>query len=192
VPLQCVAVTPPSIAPSHSLTLVRHPACPPGPVEGVDATIAWGQGALRLRYRLRGDLVGVVIPAAGTPARRDELWRHTCFEVFLRRAAQGGYAEFNFSPSGEWAAYRFDAYRQGMRALELPAVPAIEARRDAGMLEIQASVMLPAPWDAAPVLQAAVTAVVEASDGTVSYWSLAHPAGKPDFHHGDGFVVELE
>jgi hypothetical protein len=160
-------------------------------VEGVEATIAWGQGALRLRYRLRGDLAGVAIPAAGTPARRDELWRHTCFEVFVRRVAQGGYAEFNFSPSGEWAAYRFDAYRQGMRALELASSPAIEAPCEAGMLEVRAQVALPAPWDTAPTLQVALTAVVEASDATLSYWSLAHPEGKPDFHHGDGFVVEL-
>ncbi len=186
-----MAVTPPSIGPSHSLTLVRHPACPPGPAERVDAELAWEQGALRLRYRLRGDLVGVAIPAAGTPARRDELWRHTCFELFVRCAAQGGYAEFNFSPSGAWAAYRFDAYRQGMRALELAASPAIEARREAGMLEVQAQVLLPAPWDAAPALQVALTAVVETSDATLSYWSLMHPAGKPDFHHDDGFVVEL-
>jgi len=186
-----VAVTLPSIEPSLFLTLVRHPACPPGPVEGVDAALAWGQGALRLRYRLRGDLGGVTIPAAGTPARRDELWRHTCFEVFVRRAAQDGYVEFNFSPSGEWAAYRFDAYRQGMRALEPATSPAIEARREAGMLEVQAQVVLPAPWDVAPALQVAVSAVVEACDGTLSYWSLAHPAGKPDFHHGDGFVVDL-
>lgn len=187
-----MAVTLASIEPLKSLTLVRHPACAPGPVEGVEATIARAQGALRLWYRLRGDLTRVAIPGAGTSVRRDELWRHTCFEVFVCRAAQGGYAEFNFSPSGEWAAYRFDAYRQGMRALELASSPAIEARREAGMLEVHVQVMLPAPWNAAPALQAAVAAVVEASDGTVSYWSLAHPAGKPDFHHGDGFLAELE
>jgi len=160
-------------------------------VEGVDVTLAWGQGALRLQYRLRGDLMGVTVPAAGTPARRDELWRHTCFELFVRRVAQGSYAEFNFSPSGEWAAYRFDAYRQGMRVLELAASPAIEAQREAGMLEVQAQVVLPAPWERGPALQLAVSAVVEACDGTLSYWSLAHPLGKPDFHHGDGFVVDL-
>jgi hypothetical protein len=25
----------------------------------------------------------------------------------------------------------------------------------------------------------------------MSYWSLEHPPGKPDFHHPDGFTMEL-
>src|SRR3546814_3736372 len=31
----------------------------------------------------------------------------------------------------------------------------------------------------------ALSAVIEELDGTKSYWALAHPPGKPDFHHPD-------
>jgi hypothetical protein len=33
--------------------------------------------------------------------------------------------------------------------------------------------------------------VIEDIGGGRSYWALAHPAGKPDFHHADGFTIEL-
>ena len=35
-------------------------------------------------------------------------------------------------------------------------------------------------------------AVVEETDGRLSYWALTHPAERPDFHHRDGFVLPLE
>ena len=28
-------------------------------------------------------------------------------------------------------------------------------------------------------------------DGGISYWALAHPPGKPDFHHPDSFALTL-
>ena len=36
-----------------------------------------------------------------------------------------------------------------------------------------------------------LSAVIEEQDGTISYWALRHAAGKPDFHHPDGFAMEL-
>jgi hypothetical protein len=36
-----------------------------------------------------------------------------------------------------------------------------------------------------------VAAVIEEADGAKSYWALAHPPGKPDFHHRDCFQLEL-
>jgi hypothetical protein len=40
-------------------------------------------------------------------------------------------------------------------------------------------------------LRLAITAVIEDSQGALSYWALAHPASRPDFHHHNGFVLEL-
>jgi hypothetical protein len=43
----------------------------------------------------------------------------------------------------------------------------------------------------APVLHLALAAVIEDHRGQLSYWALEHPVGKPDFHHPDGFTIEL-
>jgi len=36
-----------------------------------------------------------------------------------------------------------------------------------------------------------LSAVIEDISGGTSYWALAHPPGKPDFHHADGFALEF-
>jgi hypothetical protein len=50
-------------------------------------------------------------------------------------------------------------------------------------------------FDLAPFADTSLTlglsAVIEEKDGTKSYWALAHPPGKPDFHHKDCFALTL-
>jgi hypothetical protein len=41
-------------------------------------------------------------------------------------------------------------------------------------------------------LSVALSAVIEDNRGMLSYWALKHPPGKPDFHHRDGFALEIE
>jgi hypothetical protein len=36
-----------------------------------------------------------------------------------------------------------------------------------------------------------LSAVIEETSGHKSYWALAHPPGRPDFHHSDCFVYEF-
>ena len=40
-------------------------------------------------------------------------------------------------------------------------------------------------------LSIGLSAVIEETDGTKSYWALRHPPGPPDFHHPDCFALEL-
>ena len=72
---------------------------------------------LLLRYVVTGKMSELRLPPVVSPARADELWRHTCFEAFVRASPNFAYYEFNFSPSMQWAAYRFRAYRQEMTAV---------------------------------------------------------------------------
>ncbi len=72
-------------------------------------------GSLVLSYAVTGRIDDLLLPQIAAPARADELWRHTCFEAFLKDAAGEAYYEFNFAPSTQWAVYRFDRYRSGMR-----------------------------------------------------------------------------
>jgi hypothetical protein len=177
---------------SRQVSLMPHPALPPGPVKGVDVSVALaGADLLSFRYTLSGHAGGVKIPARCAPVRADELWRHTCFEAFLKIPGERGYRELNFSPSGEWAAYRFDAYRAGMALDPELEVPPLEIRAAADVLEMRAQVRLAGVLCAAPALAVALAAVVESIDGTLSYWALRHAGAKPDFHHPEGFMLEL-
>lgn len=123
-------------------------------------------------------------PEMVTPARTEELWRTTCFELFWKSDGGEGYVEINLSPSTSWAAYAFDGYRAGMRDLVLPHDPVIGRTKDG----IRAALDLSGLQRPAHV---ALTAVIEEIDGTKSYWSLAHALGAPDFHHPDCFALRI-
>jgi len=159
--------------------LIPHPDFPPRAVRGVTVAVECERGDLRLRYRVEG-AAEVIWPAPTPPERTDGLWKATCFELFTKADGAAGYVEFNFAPSGRWAAYVFDGYRAGMRDLALAAQPRIERRGD----EVAVT---------CPVVDGriALTAVIEETGGRRSFWSLAHPSGAPDFHHGDCFVAQL-
>jgi hypothetical protein len=61
-------------------------------------------------YRIVGELGAMRMPELRPPVHTDGLWRQTCFEAFIG-AASARYCEYNFSPSGAWAAYHFSGYR---------------------------------------------------------------------------------
>lgn len=151
-------------------------------------------GVLALRYVVGGRADGLRLPPPAAPERVDELWRHGCFEAFVRAASGEAYYEFNLAPSTAWAAYRFTDYRSGMAAADGMEAPRILGRADDAGYVLHAELALgelpdlpaDAPW------RLGLSAVIEAADGGLSYWALAHPPGKPDFHHPDGFAIELE
>ena len=151
-------------------------------------------GSLVLSYVVTGTIGDLRMPPVVTAARTDELWQHTCFEAFVRRSADAAYYEFNFAPSTQWAAYRFDGYRSGMRVAS-----EIERAPDRSAIERPSATHCRPRWSwigcrACRVMLAwrlGLSAVIEETSGRKSYWALAHPPGKPDFHHADCFAHEL-
>jgi len=176
------------------LALVRHPASALIPVSAVQARVSIaGDDTLVFTYRIRGDLDRLRLPAPLPPARVDGLWRHTCCEVFVAPTGEAAYREFNFSPSRQWAAYAFRAYRQRDDGIVVAAAPVITLGRREGELALEAKLGSDAlPYCAAGTdLQLALSAVIEDADGNCSFWALRHPAGAPDFHHRDAFALTL-
>jgi hypothetical protein len=167
--------------------LIPHPSTPPGPAQAIRVEVERRGTALALTYALGGDVERIRIPPPGPQQRAEGLWRHTCFEAFLRAPGEEAYFEFNFSPSGEWAAYRFDRYRAGRTELDIPA-PSIGGY-DGGDLLVRFVSLENLPGNR--LFRLGLSAVVEDLDGRISYWALAHPAGDPDFHHPDCFGLEF-
>lgn len=209
-------------------SLNRHPSTPNSPIRSIEAHAAIERQALRLEYFLEGDIGALDLPPPASPSPTDRLWQNTCCEAFLQAPAiSAGYYEFNFSPSSAWAAYRFEAYRQGMAAVGLNPPPAIQLRREGQSLVLAATVKLEVlrsatdlfgpriravelsadgaqgwicasyPPPASPAFnplaawRLGLSAVIKDRLGGVSYWALAHPGGKPDFHHADSFILTL-
>jgi len=180
--------------PPASAALLPHPASSCGAIHRFIASmeIAAPPDELRISFRIDGAIDRLRLPESGTAVRRDGLWQHSCFEAFLRADASDSYHEFNFAPSGDWAAYRFESRREGRQSPAMPA-PRTEFRRAAEIFELKAGIPLAALRDlaVAPFLQAGLAAVIEDGDGRLSYWALAHRAALADFHDPGTFTLRV-
>lgn len=154
-----------------------HVACDLGPVRAVTASITATLQGCEAEFRLDGHIPAIVLPPPAAPARQDNLWQTTCFEIFWQPLGDTAYREFNLSPSGQWAAYDFDAFRQGMRDAPVEAIAITCAHDEAGLV-LRASISADLPDPA----QVALNAVVQHEDGARQFWALAFPPGKPEFH----------
>lgn len=173
---------------THELT--AHPGHPPQRIEGIEARIlGFDENWLRLRWRIEGSQA-LVVPAFAGRGRADELWRTTCFELFLRPKGGEAYTEFNLSPSDRWAAYDFDSHREGMRERALPIEPNCTIRQGSSMAIFDAAIPLAGVPRGPSAMNLA--AVIEEDGGHKSYWASAHPSGKPDFHDAACFAGRLE
>ncbi len=173
----------------RTLVLTPHPSEVCDAVRALRATVTrHPEGLLTVRYTLEGDTIRLRIPPARPARRADDLWRHTCCEAFIAPGEGPSYLEFNFSPSGEWASYRFTAYRDGRTDHEESTSVTI-IRGDEG-LTLEASTRLTGLRGETPV-KIALAAVIEESSGRLSHWALRHPSGKPDFHHPDAFALQI-
>lgn len=177
----------------RSAVLIAHPSTPNDNVRSLTVRLrAEEPDILVFQYSLAADMSHVRLPQSGGRGRADALWEHTCFEAFVAAKDAPGYHEFNFSPARDWAVYRFSAYREGMSRAEMDPAPEISVRRSDPGLELEAAVRIGhlAELDARH-LRVALAAVIEDEVGGLSYWGLRHPPGRPDFHHRDGFALEV-
>ncbi|WP_136163559.1 DOMON-like domain-containing protein [Sphingomonas flavalba] len=167
--------------------LIPHPDFPMPVITALVVRLSRAKGeALLVEFTVSGEIAALRLPPLAPPERTDELWRHTCFEAFGADPAGPGYLEYNLAPSSAWAAYRFDGYRTGMRAADVPP-PSIVATADPARLTLAVRLALPVGGAG----RLGLSAVIEDRGGRLSYWALAHPPGAPDFHHGDCFALQL-
>ena len=170
--------------------LTCHTDIPPTSDRNVQVKVELNpQGDLYLNYEVTGDIEKICVPAPQTPAAVDGLWEHLCFEAFIAVKGDASYQEFNFSPSGQWAAYAFSEYRirKDGRVSQSPVIRFAQSDR---LLQLEA-VVAAADLPVGEPLELGLTAVIEEIDGSHTYWALYHPEAHPDFHHRAGFILSL-
>lgn len=174
-----------------SIPLICHPASPCTAITGIETSVApTADGGLALHYRVRCTPGALRLPSPSPAGPADGLWQHTCCEAFIGGGDAPDYHEFNFSPSGQWAAYRFTDYRERDDRFLPSGEPRISLQPLADGFQLKARLEAPL-IPAAPVLHLGLTVVIEAADGSKSYWALAHGSERPDFHLRQSFTLTL-
>lgn len=146
---------------------------------------------LNLRFEVIGAIADIKLPTAGRRERRDELWKQTCFEAFLTSDGFNGYLEFNFAPNGDWAAYKFESYRDGGANLTMDA-PDIQTDRASDRLTVTATIATLPKDLLSGQIRLGPAAILQTQQGDRSYWALDHPAERPDFHRLENFKINLD
>jgi hypothetical protein len=180
---------------TRRVELTPHPGLAASPVvRRIDVEISQtDEGALRLRYFMDCDVSRIIVPLPAPSRPADQLWKHTCFEIFVALPDLDAYCELNFSPSTEWALYGFVGYRRGMAPIPVRRPPRVAVRPTPRGLALEAVTYLeelPMPTPGSP-LRAGAAAVIEERDGRLTYWALTHPSALPDFHHRLGFALQV-
>jgi hypothetical protein len=170
--------------------LSPHPETPCPAVESIAVRVRDGSQHLEFDYRVAGQIDHLAVPAPAPAARVDGLWQHTCCEAFVGQRGLAAYREFNFAPSGHWAAYDFTDTRSRGADPAL-AAPAIEAASSATELQVIVRIAVRDLGASGP-FDLGLSVVVETRDGRRSYWALCHPAPHPDFHHRAAFALRLD
>jgi hypothetical protein len=178
----------------HAAALVCHPESPSAVARNVNVRVARTGGVLAVNYVIAGEVARLRVPPPRAPRIAQRLWRHTCCEIFIARNGLPAYHEFNFVPSGEWAAFAFARYRDGGPLADESLEPRIAVHGAADTLALDAEIWLDrlSAAHAGAKLSLALATVIEDDTGALSYWALKHAPGKPDFHHPDAFALELD
>ena len=156
-------------------SLVLHPQSVSHAITAIAATIEPTPRGCHAVFVVRGDILTIAVPNKATAGRFDDLWKTTCFEIFWSHDGKA-YREFNLSPSGRWACYDFDDFREGMR--DAPAAVTIACTVSANELRLEAKVAATLPLPAT----VALNAIIENADGVNQFWALEFQPGAPEFH----------
>lgn len=150
----------------------------------------FGIDVLKCEFVVIGPLDTLLLPERDNPRREDELWKTTCFELFLKYPDGNAYREWNFAPTGSYASYWFEDYRSGMMPMIYERADIWPERTDNVRYRLNTYIRC----EDVPTLldgQVGLSAILEHRDGRKSYWAISHPEGKPDFHHSDCFTAHL-
>ena len=149
------------------------------------------ENILKLTYLLQGQDKIIIPTADPSLSRLFDLWDHTCFEFFLGLAGTTQYWEFNLSPTGDWNVFRFPDYRQDiaeeMTFITLP----FQIVQQSDKLRLDVKIDLTTIISDQQKLNIGITSVIEDREHQLSYWALAHPDVRADFHHRDSFTISL-
>lgn len=183
---------------THSFRLVPFvvqggPICPATPAIEITGMLALEAGALSVLYDLSGAAEQVRYAAiSAQPSRKNDLWRTTCFELFVKLPGGSEYWEYNLSPSRDWNAYHFTGYRSQLQPeVHVTGIDIVTEVAQARLASLQARLPLP-PSLLNRKLAVGISSVIEDAEGNMHYFALRHSGVKPDFHDPAGFVLSLE
>lgn len=164
---------------------------PEEPRPALSGRLAIANDVLRIEYDLNGLNHPADLPLPSpNPARRLQLWQHTCFELLWGPRHRPNYWELNASPAGDWNVFAFTDYRHGMTAEPRIADVGISVQHRPRGLSLACAVPI-ANLEYSGPCRLAPAAIIRLADGQRTFWAARHAGATPDFHHPLTFTLTV-
>jgi hypothetical protein len=159
----------------------------------IDGEILRQKNVLTIHYTLTKNIEDIFLPPPSlNRTRKDDLWKTTCFELFLAIKDLPEYWEINLSPSGDWNIYHMDIYRRiGFREETLIQHLPFEVQKDSDVFALKAAIDLDPIVRAGQILDVGIAAIIQRRKGTETFWALIHPGPQADFHSRESFALRV-
>ena len=156
----------------------------------INALLEKEGASFKVVFELTAGLVDLKFPVfhPASAQRKDKLWEHTCFEIFVGQHGMTNYREINLSPAGDWNVYSFSGYREEMKQDNyFEALPFEVKIMSDQELKLEIKIDLKMLQDSSDI-DVGLSAVLELNNGEKSYWAVNHPGVVPDFHAREGWI----
>ena len=149
--------------------------------------------AIYIQYLVTGDISKAKFPPVLQHGqRKNNLWKSTCFELFISPDNHTEYWEYNFSPSHHWALYQFSGYRENQSDdLSITDLVITTQRTNDQQFELACKAPLPDPIKG-HTIDIGVSAVIQDTEDNLYYYALIHCKETADFHNRKSFIISVD
>lgn len=151
----------------------------------IHSTFEFSKNKLCLTFRINGELKEYIFPKQSKLKKANELWKATCFELFLADEEER-YYELNFSSSLVWNLYVLDAYRAEPKEFELEEEPNITIVQKDNEFHIVFELETKAiNFEKFKYYNMATILLNKEKERT--FWTINHLNDTPNFHNKESF-----
>ena len=153
----------------------------------IEGILTLSSNKIYLHFRISGALKNYQFPQKDILKRANELWKATCFELFLANSKIQSYYEINISSMLHWNVYSLKKYRAEPKEFIIFSKPFIEIREGDQSykidFELECKELYLAEFD-----QYNLAVILLNMENKREFWTLNPVGESPDFHNRDGFI----
>ena len=154
------------------------------------ATIELKKEKLKLDYEIIGDISLYIFPKQTQQQRANELWKATCFELFMNNYSSTKYYEINISPSTQWNSYQFTSYKKEMIESHIFSTPTIRSQQQNNGYNLSFEMdFTESIFEKKLLINCAV--ILLDNKGVRYFYSINRRKELPDFHDREYFELLL-
>jgi len=156
----------------------------------VEASLKVTRESIGLIFRVKGDIEAYLFPEEKQTLRADELWKATCFELFLAHEDGEEYFELNISPSLAWNFYKLKSYRATLQPFLFSAIPTITTQKSKNCYTLTFN-LTQEELDFRAFKRYNLATILLTKEQKQTFWALNPLSEKTDFHDKGSFMSRL-